>query len=107
MQPIRVGIVGVGKIARDQHVPAILGNPAFRFAAAASRHAQAGGVANFSSIEEMLAQGPELDAVAICTPPQAHYEAAKLALAKGRAIASPVSKLTSGLARCERANSIC
>lgn len=84
MKPIRVGIVGVGKIARDQHIPAILGNPAFEFAAAASRHAQASGVANYSSIEEMLANVPDLDAVAICTPPQAHYAAAKLALAKGK-----------------------
>jgi predicted dehydrogenase len=84
VQPIRVGIVGVGKIARDQHIPAILGNSRFNFAAAASRHAQATGVANFSSIEEMLATGPDLDAVAICTPPQAHYAAAKLALAKGK-----------------------
>jgi predicted dehydrogenase len=74
----------VGKIARDQHIPAILGNSAFIFAAAASRHAQASGVANFSSIEDMLAKGPDLDAVAICTPPQAHYEAAKLALAQGK-----------------------
>ncbi len=32
----------------------------------------------------MLAQAPDLDAVAICTPPQAHYEAAKLALAQGK-----------------------
>jgi D-galactose 1-dehydrogenase len=84
MEPIRVGIVGVGKIARDQHIPAILGNAAFTFAAAASRHAQASGVANFSSLEEMLAEVPDLDAVAICTPPQAHYEAAKLALLKGK-----------------------
>lgn len=84
MQPIRVGIVGFGKIARDQHLPAILGNPAFIFAAAVSRHAQASAVANFSSIEDMLAKGPALDAVAICTPPQAHYAAAKLALAQGK-----------------------
>ncbi len=84
MKPIRVGIVGVGKIARDQHIPAILGNSAFNLEAAASRHAQASGVANFSSIDEMLANVPDLDAVAICTPPQAHYEAAKLALASGK-----------------------
>jgi D-galactose 1-dehydrogenase len=79
-----VGIVGVGKIARDQHIPAILGNSAFSFAAAASRHAHASGVANFSSIEEMLAGVSDLDAVAICTPPQAHYDAARLALAQGK-----------------------
>ena len=84
MKPIRIGIVGVGKIARDQHIPAIAGNPAFLLAATASRHAHASGVANFSSIEEMLAGTADLDAVAICTPPQAHYKAAKLALAKGK-----------------------
>jgi predicted dehydrogenase len=84
VKPIRIGIVGVGKIARDQHIPAIVGNSAFTFAAAASRHAQASGVANFSSIDEMLTEVSDLDAVAICTPPQAHYEAAKLALAKGK-----------------------
>jgi D-galactose 1-dehydrogenase len=84
VKPIRVGIVGVGKIARDQHIPAILGNSALSLEAAASRHAQVSGVANFSSIEEMLAKVTDLDAVAICTPPQAHYAAAKLALAKGK-----------------------
>jgi D-galactose 1-dehydrogenase len=84
VKPIRVGIVGIGKIARDQHIPAILGNSAFKLEAAASRHAQASGVANFSSLDEMLANVPDLDAVAICTPPQAHYEAAKLALARGK-----------------------
>ena len=107
MKPIRVGIVGVGKIARDQHVPAIMGNSAFIFVAAASRHAQASGVANFSSIEEMLANGPDLDAVAICTPPQAHYAAAKLALAKGKHVLlekPPCSSLThfENLARLAR-----
>lgn len=36
------------------------------------------------SIGEMLAQLPELDAVSICTPPQLHYEAARLALTSGK-----------------------
>lgn len=83
MQPIRVGIVGVGKIARDQHIPSILANPAFVFAAASSRHSRADGVPNFSTIEEMLSQVKDLDAVAICTPPQAHYQAARFALQSG------------------------
>ena len=30
MQPIRLGLVGYGKIAQDQHVPAIHANPAFQ-----------------------------------------------------------------------------
>ncbi len=84
MQPIRVGIVGVGKIARDQHIPSILANPAYEFAAASSPHSQADGVPNFPSIEAMLSQVKDLDAVAICTPPQAHYSDAKAALGSGK-----------------------
>jgi D-galactose 1-dehydrogenase len=83
MVPIRMGIVGIGKIARDQHIPSITANPAFRFVATASRHSTLPGVANYQTLEEMLACVPELDAVAICTPPQAHYSAARLALARG------------------------
>jgi predicted dehydrogenase len=84
VNPVRIGLVGVGKIARDQHIPAIAGNPHTVLVAAASRHSRVDGIANFTSIEAMLDGAPDLDAVAICTPPQVHYEAAKLALAKGK-----------------------
>ena len=84
MQPIRMGIVGVGKIARDQHIPRIAANPAFQLVAIASRHGSVAGVANFPSLEAMLAGVPGLDAVAICTPPQTHYDMAKQVLNAGR-----------------------
>ncbi|MET0366405.1 MAG: gfo/Idh/MocA family oxidoreductase, partial [Sphingobium sp.] len=38
MDPIRIAVVGVGKIARDQHLPAIAGNGAFSLAATVSPH---------------------------------------------------------------------
>lgn len=82
--PIRIGIVGVGKIVRDQHLPALAANPDFIVAAAASRNAGINGVPSFKSIEEMLAYGPELDAVSLCMPPAARYEAAKTAIAAGK-----------------------
>jgi predicted dehydrogenase len=84
VKPIRVGIVGFGKIARDSHLPSIRGNSAFVLTAAADRHAQAPGVASFSTIEEMLEHVPQITAVAICTPPQGRYEAARLALERGK-----------------------
>ena len=84
VEPIRVGVVGVGKIARDSHLPAIDADPAFTLAAAASPHAQVPGVPNFSSVEAMLDGVSQLDAVAICTPPQVRYEAARLALLRGK-----------------------
>jgi predicted dehydrogenase len=82
--PVRIGLVGIGKIARDQHIPSIAGNPDFRLVAAASRHGRVDGVANFPTLGAMLDGWADLDAVAICTPPQVHYEAAKLALGCGK-----------------------
>lgn len=84
MRPTRIGLVGVGKIARDQHIPALRANSAFELVAGASRHAQAEGIANYPSLEAMLDAQPDLDAIAICTPPQVHFEAARLALSRGK-----------------------
>lgn len=84
MSPIRVGLVGVGKIARDQHIPSIAADGGFVLAACASRHASVEGVPSFPSAEAMLASGIVIDAISVCTPPQAHYETVKLALAVGK-----------------------
>lgn len=80
--PVRIGIVGVGKIATAEHLPTIAASPAFTLAAAASRQGRADGVPNYSSIEAMLAAGG-LDAVALCQPPQARYAAARAAIEAG------------------------
>ena len=45
--PQPVAIVGVGKIARDQHIPAIAADPDFTLAAGVSRHETIDGVPNF------------------------------------------------------------
>ena len=80
---IRIGLVSIGKIARDQHIPAIQGSPKFTLAAAASRHASIDGVPNFATIEEMLASA-EVDAVALCMPPLQRHAAARAALGAGK-----------------------
>lgn len=79
-----IAIVGVGKIARDQHLPSIGRNPGFRLAAAVSRNAEVEGVENFSTLEAMLATRPDVTAVALCMPPQVRFEAARQALSAGR-----------------------
>lgn len=84
MDPIRIAIVGIGKIARDQHVPAIRGNGAFSLAATVSPHdAGLPGVPHHASLDALLAQGPAVDAVALCTPPQVRYDLAAQALCRG------------------------
>ena len=84
MDPIRIAVVGVGKIARDQHLPAIAGNSAFSLAATVSPHDPAPeGVPHQRSLEDLIENGPAVDAVALCTPPQVRYELAAHALRKG------------------------
>ncbi len=82
--PIRIGIVGVGKIVRDQHLPALAADPDYRLVAAASRHGKVDGIPNFPSIEAMLDAVPELDAVSLCMPPQFRHDAARAALEAGK-----------------------
>ncbi|WP_321817164.1 MULTISPECIES: Gfo/Idh/MocA family oxidoreductase [unclassified Paraburkholderia] len=79
-----LAIVGVGKIARDQHLPAIAGNPGFDLVAAASRNAQVEGVRNYSDVDALLAAEHDLDAVSLCAPPQVRYAQARAALEAGK-----------------------
>lgn len=74
----------MGKIARDQHLPAIAGNSAFSLAATVSPHGPGvDGVAHHTSMTALLTEGPRVDAVVLCTPPQVRYELASEALARG------------------------
>ena len=83
-KPLQLGLVGFGKIARDQHLPAIAALPGSELVAIASRNAEAEGVANYTSLEALLAGEPGLDAVILCQPPQARYDAARMALLAGK-----------------------
>jgi len=81
---LRVGLLGIGKIARDQHIPSLRANPRYELVACASRNATVDGVANFPDLDAMLAAIPDLHCISICTPPQAHFDAALTALRAGK-----------------------
>lgn len=80
---IPMALVGIGKIARDQHIPAIMANPDFSLVAAVSRHGKVDGVPNFTDFDTFLAEGPQA-AVALCTPPDIRLEMSLKAIAAGR-----------------------
>ena len=86
--PIRIAIIGYGKIARDRHVPTIAADPRFELAAVVSPRAPAdAGVPAFPSHQALLdAMAGELDAVAICTPPTVRLGIARPCLAAGLAV---------------------
>ncbi len=81
---IRLAIVGLGKIARDQHLGAIEATDGIELVAVASRNATLPGVASFDDIDELLASDVEVDAVSLCTPPQGRFAQARAALSAGK-----------------------
>ena len=82
---IRIALVGFGKIARDQHLPAILKNDNFEMAAVVN-HGDLPDVPYpaFKTVGDMLAAMPgQIDAVAICTPPAPRFAIAVEIIAAG------------------------
>jgi D-galactose 1-dehydrogenase len=84
MARIKVAVIGVGKIAQDQHLPVIDGDADYELVGVVSQrgvHAQ--GVPTFAAAAELYA-AVEVDAVAICTPPHVRHALAREALGAGK-----------------------
>lgn len=79
----RIAVVGVGKIARDQHIPCIQKNKNFQLVAGVSRSAKIEGVRNFESLAALKASQVKVDAVALCTPPSVRLAMAREAMDAG------------------------
>ena len=83
MKRIKIALVGLGKIARDQHIPALTDGDAFELIGVASPHHKWNGLPNYDDLPALIRGQPELSAVALCTPPQVRYDLARTALEHG------------------------
>jgi D-galactose 1-dehydrogenase len=81
---MKIALVGIGKIARDQHVPALAASPDWELAATVSRSGTVDGVEAFTDFAAMLAARPDVGVVSLCLPPQPRYPYAEAALLAGR-----------------------
>ena len=81
---LRLAIVGFGKIATTRHVPAIAEVAGVELVAIADPMVKSAGVPTFASLDKLLKEGPDIDAVALCTPPQVRGAQALLALEAGK-----------------------
>lgn len=79
----KIAVVGLGKIATDQHLPCIAKNADFKLVAGVSRHAKLDNVACFESLGDLISSGMAIDAVALCTPPSVRLAMARQALDAG------------------------
>lgn len=77
---MKLALVGIGKIALDQHVPALAASPDWELAATVSRRGTVEGVEAFTDIEAMLAARPDVEAVSLCLPPVPRFAAAQAVL---------------------------
>jgi D-galactose 1-dehydrogenase len=84
MSPIKLAIVGLGKIARDQHLPSLAANPNYQLVAVASPHNKLDGTPSYPDIETLLREQPGIEAVSLCCTPQVRYDIARYALEQNK-----------------------
>lgn len=80
----KIALVGIGKIALDQHVPALAASPNWVLAATVSRTGRVDGVPAYTDFAQMLAQNPDIGTVSLCMPPVPRFDYAHAALMAGR-----------------------
>jgi D-galactose 1-dehydrogenase len=79
----RIALAGIGKIARDQHIPTIVASDRFELVAAVTGHEPPENVPGFRTIAEMMQSVPGVQAISICTPPRGRLELVAEAFAHG------------------------
>jgi len=85
MSKRRIAVIGIGKIAQDQHLPVIDRSADFELAATVSQRGIGhGDVPVFASAAEFYAAMPDVSLVAICTPPGARHRLVREALDAGK-----------------------
>jgi D-galactose 1-dehydrogenase len=82
--PIRLAIVGVGKIVRDQHVPFVEQNPRYQLVAGVSPNSKLETAPTFTDLDALFASGIAFDAASVCTPPQVRHGLARTLLLAGK-----------------------
>lgn len=81
---MEIALVGIGKIAVDQHVPALAASPDWELAATVSLQGAVEGVPAFTRLPEMLEAHPEIRVVSLCVPAAPRFELAAAAIRAGR-----------------------
>ena len=79
----KLAIIGLGKIAQDQHLPVVAKNSDFELAAVVSSREGYRDVPHFKTPAELFRSGLQLDAVALCMPPEPRFAIARDALDAG------------------------
>lgn len=90
-KPVRVGLIGCGRVTQERHLPALKSLSSAAVVAVADvdanrleRVADRFQIAQRTTDFRTLVEDPEIDAVAVCVPAQRHVEVALVALDAGK-----------------------
>lgn len=83
MAPMPLALAGIGKIARDEHLPALRDGADWTLAATISRNAGVEGVRGHDDMAAFLADPGEIRAVSLALPPGPRFDYARKAIAAG------------------------
>ncbi len=104
----KIAVIGIGKIAQDQHLPVIDKSPDFELAAVVStRGVGHRDVPVFKTPAEFYKAMPEVKLVSLCTPPGVRHAYVREAIDAGKDVLlesrrrrpSPSSRTSSAMAR--------
>lgn len=82
--PQPICLVGIGKIAQDQHVPSLAASNDWILAATVSRAGAVPGVDAYTDFDRMLDERPDIGVISLCLPPVPRFDYAQKAIAAGR-----------------------
>lgn len=80
----KIALVGIGKIALDQHVPALNASSDWELAATISRSGKVDGIPSYTDFATFLTERPDIPTVSLCMPPVPRHAYAEAALNAGR-----------------------
>jgi len=80
---MKLALVGIGKIAVDQHIPAIAASEEWMLGATVSRHGSVEGIDSYTDFDQLLAERSDIRVISLCLPPVPRFDYAKKALEAG------------------------
>ncbi|WP_417668480.1 Gfo/Idh/MocA family protein [Roseibium sp.] len=84
MMSMKIALVGIGEIARNQHVPTLNASSDWDLAATCSRQGTVDGVESFSNFSQMLDTRSDITTISFCLPPVPRFAYAAQAIRAGR-----------------------
>lgn len=80
----KIALVGIGEIAKSQHIPSLNASKDWQLCAAISRSGTVEGISNYTDFDVFLIERTDIETVSLCVPPQPRFDYAAKAMTAGK-----------------------